>query len=168
LSGLNPDTATFITSTLSVGSHSITAVYGADTNYTGSSSSVLTQNVGTRTTTTTVSLNPTSVVVGQASTLTVTVTDGGTGTQSNPAGTIALSSPDGNDTFTTCTLTPSGGNAATCTATVTPKDTGTSPRNITSTYTPNDNVHATSNGSASLTVAGRTTTTAVSLNPTSV
>jgi hypothetical protein len=45
LNGLNPDTATFATSNLAVGSHSITALYGADTNYTGSTSSSITQSV---------------------------------------------------------------------------------------------------------------------------
>src|SRR5260221_12183671 len=38
-------TATFSTSSLSVGSHSITAVYPGDGNFTGSTSSALTQNV---------------------------------------------------------------------------------------------------------------------------
>jgi hypothetical protein len=37
--------ATFTTSTLAVGSHSITAVYGGDANFTGSTSPVLTQKV---------------------------------------------------------------------------------------------------------------------------
>jgi hypothetical protein len=37
--------ATYSTSTLSVGSHSITAVYGGDTNFAGSTSSTLTQTV---------------------------------------------------------------------------------------------------------------------------
>ena len=45
LNGGNPDTATFATSTLAVGSHSISAVYGADTNYTGSTSSSIAQAV---------------------------------------------------------------------------------------------------------------------------
>src|SRR6266699_4107259 len=38
-------TATFTTSTLAVGSHSITATYSGDTNFTGSTSAVLTQTV---------------------------------------------------------------------------------------------------------------------------
>ena len=38
-------TATFTTSTLTTGSHSITAVYGGDTNFAGSTSAVLVQNV---------------------------------------------------------------------------------------------------------------------------
>ena len=46
LNGGSPNTATFSTSTLSVGSHYIAAVYGGDTNFGGSTSAVLTQTVG--------------------------------------------------------------------------------------------------------------------------
>ena len=44
-STLSNGTATYSTSTLSVGSHSITAVYGGDTNFAGTTSSVVTQTV---------------------------------------------------------------------------------------------------------------------------
>lgn len=44
-STLSNGTATYSTSTLSAGSHSITAVYGGDTNFAGSTSSPLTQKV---------------------------------------------------------------------------------------------------------------------------
>jgi prepilin-type N-terminal cleavage/methylation domain-containing protein len=44
-STLTAGQATYTTSTLSVGSHSITTVYSGDTNYTGSTSSILTQTV---------------------------------------------------------------------------------------------------------------------------
>src|SRR5262249_40960519 len=104
-------------------------------------------NITARATTTTVSLNPASVQVGGQSQVTVTVSDTGSGTQSNPGGTIALSSSDlgaNGDTFATCTLAPSGGNAAACTAAVTTHEVGASPHTITATYTPNDGVHSTS------------------------
>ena len=42
---LSGGTATFATSSLSVSGHTITAVYGGDTNFTGSTSSGLTQTV---------------------------------------------------------------------------------------------------------------------------
>ena len=42
---ISSGTATYGTSALSVGSHSITAVYGGDSNYNGSTSSVLTQTI---------------------------------------------------------------------------------------------------------------------------
>ena len=66
--------ATFSTSTLSAGSHSITAQYSGDATYTGSTSSAVTQVVGTPTFS--LSVNPTTVTVsaGSSGTTTVTVT----------------------------------------------------------------------------------------------
>ena len=66
--------ATFSTSTLSVGAHSITAVYGGDTNVTASTSSALSQTVNKTATTTTVVGAPNPSVFGQAVTFTATVT----------------------------------------------------------------------------------------------
>ena len=65
--------ATFTTSLLAVGSHSISAIYGADTNFTGSTSATVTQVVNKANTTTVVvsSANPASL--GQSVTLTATV-----------------------------------------------------------------------------------------------
>jgi len=78
------DQATFATSLLPVGSDSITAAYQGDTNFTGSATATAaTETVSLRGTTTGVVLNPATVVVGQASTTTVTVTDNGT---TNPPG----------------------------------------------------------------------------------
>jgi hypothetical protein len=77
--------ATFSTSLLVVGSHSITAIYGGDTSFNASPlSSPATETVNLRGTTTGVVLNPTTVGAGQASTITVTVTDAGAST---PPGT---------------------------------------------------------------------------------
>ena len=56
--------ATFTTSALAVGRHSITAVYGGNTNYTTSTSSALTQTVIQDPTTTTVSASQISVPPG--------------------------------------------------------------------------------------------------------
>ncbi len=66
--------ATFSTSLLSAGSHSITAVYGGDSNFTGSTSTALTQSVGTPSFT--IGFNPTTVTVtaGLTGTTTVSVT----------------------------------------------------------------------------------------------
>jgi hypothetical protein len=65
--------ATFSTSSLSTASHSITAVYAGDSNFTGSTSAVLTQTVGTPSFS--VSFNPATVTVtaGQSATTVVSV-----------------------------------------------------------------------------------------------
>ena len=57
---LSSGLASLTTSGLAVGSHSITAVYGGDTNYVGSTSSVLTQNIKTLSS---ISLSPTNISV---------------------------------------------------------------------------------------------------------
>jgi hypothetical protein len=79
--------ATFSTSTLSIGSHSIAAVYGGDANFTGSTSAIFTQTIsaGASTTTVTSSVNPT--VFGQSVTFTAMVTGSGSGT---PTGTVTF------------------------------------------------------------------------------
>ncbi|HEV2489577.1 MAG TPA: Ig-like domain-containing protein [Candidatus Acidoferrales bacterium] len=92
--------ATFSTSTLAIGSHSITGVYGGDTNYTGSTSPILTQTVNKTATNTSAiisSLNPSTY--GQSVTLTVTVSSTTTGT---PTGSVTFK--DGTVTLGTKTL----------------------------------------------------------------
>jgi hypothetical protein len=66
-------TATFTTSALAVGSHSITAVYGGDTNFTGSTSAGATQTVTQDASTNALVSSAASSVYGQPVTLTVTV-----------------------------------------------------------------------------------------------
>ena len=72
--------ATFTTSTLAGGPHSITAQYGGDTNYNGSTSSALTQTVNMTASTVALasSLNPSTF--GASVTFTATVPSGATGT----------------------------------------------------------------------------------------
>ena len=81
--------ATFTTSTLAVGTRSITAAYGGDSNFNTSTSASLSQTVNTDATTTTAgsSLNPSTH--GQSVTFTATVA-------ANAPGTIT---PTGNVTF---------------------------------------------------------------------
>ena len=55
------------------GSHSITAVYNGDTNYSTSTSPILTQSVGTTATSTVVASNHNPSTVGQQVTYTATV-----------------------------------------------------------------------------------------------
>ncbi len=68
-------------SSLAAGSHSITARYGGDTNYTGSTSSTLTQSVNKANTTTTLASSSDPSRNGQTVTFTATVSPAGaTGT----------------------------------------------------------------------------------------
>ena len=107
---LSAGTATFSTSTLSVAGspHSITAVYGGDSNFTGSTSSAIAQNVNQASNTVTLgsSLNPSTF--GQSVTFTATVTgSGATGTVTFKDGATTLGTgtlSGGTATFSTSTL----------------------------------------------------------------
>ncbi|HLM81912.1 MAG TPA: choice-of-anchor tandem repeat GloVer-containing protein [Terriglobales bacterium] len=101
---LSSGSASFTTSTLKVGTNSITAVYGGDSNLASSKSKAVKQVVGKATTTTalTSSLNPSSV--GQSVTFTTSVTPEFSGTVT---GTVAFY--DGTTKLKTVTL--SGGEA---------------------------------------------------------
>jgi hypothetical protein len=96
------------TSTLALGSHSITASYGGNTNYNSSTSSTLTQTVNKANTTTSLASSANPSVYGQSVTFTATVSpSAATGTVtfkdgSNTIGTGSLSS--GVATYTTSTL----------------------------------------------------------------
>lgn len=111
LNGLSPDTATFTTSSLSVGSHPITAKYNGDTDFNNSTSTPahsVTQVVTKDSTTTVVSSNANPSVFGQPVTLTATVSANlpGSGTPTGsvqffdgvtplgPAGNLSAASPD--------------------------------------------------------------------------
>jgi len=96
--------ATFTSATLSVGSHSITAVYNGDANYNISTNSpALTQTVNKGSTTTTVASSQNPSVFSQSVTFTATVT----GTNGTPTGTVTFK--DGATALATNAL--SGGQA---------------------------------------------------------
>ncbi len=101
----NPDTATFTTASLSVGSHAITAVYGGDGNFSTSTSTAINQGVNQAGSSTVVvsSVNPSSS--GQAVTFTATVNavSPGSGT---PTGTVTFY--DGSTTLGSATLGGTG------------------------------------------------------------
>ena len=86
---LSSGRATFSTSALAVGSHSITAVYGGSIDYGTSTSSVLTQavNKAASSTTVTSSLNPSTLGKSVTFTITVVTVAPGSGT---PTGTVTL------------------------------------------------------------------------------
>jgi hypothetical protein len=71
------NTATLTTSALAVGSHSITAVYGGDGNFAGSTSAVLSQVVTKASTTTLLSSSVNPSVSGKSVTFTATVSSAG-------------------------------------------------------------------------------------------
>jgi hypothetical protein len=91
--------ATLPTSSLAIGGHTITAVYGGDTNFTGSTSSGVTQTVNKGATTTAVNAKPNPSVFGASVTFTATVTSAASGT---PSGTVTFK--DGATTLGTGTL----------------------------------------------------------------
>ena len=105
---LSNGTATYTTSTLSVGSHTITAVYSGDSNFAGSTSSALTQTVTQASTTTGISSSVNPSAYGQSVTFTATVTGtGATGTVTFQDGGATLGSTtlsNGTATYTTSTL----------------------------------------------------------------
>jgi uncharacterized repeat protein (TIGR01451 family) len=95
--------ATFSTSALAVATHSITAVYGGDVNFTGSTSNAVSQAVGRNPSATTLTSSVNPSVYGQPVTFTATVTGSG----GTPTGTVTLM--DGASTLGAATL--SGGQA---------------------------------------------------------
>ncbi|MDF3294442.1 Ig-like domain-containing protein, partial [Streptomyces sp. RB6PN23] len=86
---LSGGVATFSTTTLATGSHSLTAVYNGDTNFSGSTSPVDTQTVGKASTTTTANSSPNPSVFGQPVTLTATVAAVAPGA-GTPTGTVTF------------------------------------------------------------------------------
>jgi hypothetical protein len=154
LNGANPDIATFTTSTLAVGTHTITATYGGDSNYNSSTSLTLIQTVNkfTATTTVTSSLNP--ALINQTITFTATVS----GSAGTPTGTVTFL--DGSSTLTTATL--SGGSATFSTSTL---SVGT--HTIKVTYGGDANYNTSTSAALSQTVSliGTSTTLTSSLNP---
>ena len=96
--------ATFSTAALLAGSHSITVVYGGDTNFMASTTPILSQTVSLDSTTTKLSTSDGSSVIGESVTFTATVKAVAPG-NGTPTGTVTFM--DGSTTLGTGTL--SGG-----------------------------------------------------------
>jgi len=127
-------------------------------------SNAATLTVHKRQTSLTLTLNPASVVIGQASTVTVTVEDTSPGTKQTPTGTINLSGSG--VTFTgLCALTEVTLGKATCTTTASAAAAGS--YNITAAFAETA-VHQESSDTKTLTVTKRTTKLTLGLNPASV
>jgi sugar lactone lactonase YvrE len=107
--------ATYATSSLAAGAHSITSAYAGDSNFSALTSAVLTETVTTIVTTTTLVAAPNPAIAGQSVVFTATITPAPTGT---PAGTVSFYNgttllgmgtvASGIATFTTSSL-PAGG-----------------------------------------------------------
>ena len=83
--------ATYSTTTLSVGSHSITASYAGDNNYAASASSAVNVTVSMATTTSTIAATPANAAYGTSTAITVTVAPAGaTGTVTFKDGSATL------------------------------------------------------------------------------
>jgi len=135
------------------GTQEIKASYGADPTHVPSAGS--TALPVKRATSVTISCGS-GVVVGQAATCTVTVSDTATGTRTTPGGTVILESNTGGGTFalsSECMLTPvSGTTEAGCIVSYTPGQVGSGMQTITATYS-GDATHASSENVATLAVS---------------
>lgn len=150
----NTRTATYTTTTLSVASHSITAVYAGGTGNLTSTSTALSQVVNQKVTTTALTSSVNPATAGASITFTATVAG------SAPSGTVTFQ--DGVTTLGTATV--SAGVATLTTATL-----GSGSHSVTAVYAGDTN--NTSSTSAVLNqaiVAGTTTVVASSLNPSAV
>src|SRR3989441_723865 len=138
------------------GTATVSATYGGDSIHSGSGPTSFPITVNPRATSTSVSCVSSTTVVGNATSCTATVADTSPGTATTPTGTVSWTSSGAAGTFSAPSCTLSAGK---CTVTFTPSATGTS--TVTGTYNP-DAIHATSQGSATVTVNPRQTTTTVS------
>jgi hypothetical protein len=150
LSGGN---ATFSSSTLNTGSHNITAVYGGNTNFNGSTSAVVNQAVTKAGTKATVTASPNPSKFDQPVTLTATVKSVTTGT---PTGTVTFK--NGAATLGTATLTSGVAKLSVSTLTV-----GT--HSITASYGGNTNFNPSASGAFTQTVNKAATTTKLTSTP---
>jgi hypothetical protein len=151
--------ATFTTSSLSAGSHSITAVYGSDANYATSTSAVLTEVVNgpaTVGTTTTLIGSPNFAAVGQAVTLTATVVEvGGSGV---PTGTV---------TFYDGTTSLGAGTLSSGIATYSASSLAVGTHSLTAAYGGDSSNAASTSSAVTITITAIATDFSIALSPTS-
>ncbi len=164
-SAANQSTCTAPVTAAAAGSYPITASYPADAVHQASSGGA-NLTVTALTTSTGIGFSSPTVVVGQPSTVTVTVTNTAAGATTAPTGSVTFSSSVPTDTFNptaSCALSSGGGTAATCSVSVTAAS--ASPHVITANYAGVSGVFQTSTTTLTLQVSKRGTTTSVSVSP---
>ncbi len=145
-SSTTTNVVSFTTDQLSVGTHSITAVYEGNVNYNGSTSPAISQVVTKRQTTTIVFGSDTPLVVGDTATCTVTVSDISPGTPFVPTGNVSVSvSPSGAGTLSGGSHNLVASDAGQYEFTYTPTSAATTPHTFTATYA-GDSIHDGSSG----------------------
>ncbi len=148
-------TATLALTTLTAGTHPITARYLGDANYLTSASPIQTVTVGFQTTTTTLQATPATLALGATETLTAVITGG-----TIPPQTGSVTFFDGTTTLGTVNVTA---NATGSTATFTTKTLSIGTHQITARYS-GDTTYATSVSTAQ-TVTVTNSATTVTLTP---
>ncbi len=142
-------TATYSTASLAIGSHSISATYSGDSNFTGSASTTLSQVVQKANTTTSLSASPNPSAFGGSVTFTATITPQGSGM---PTGTVTFS--DGSTTLGQGIV-----NAGTATCSTASLSTGS--HSISATYSGDSNFTGSASTALSQLVQKADTTTAL-------
>ena len=156
---LTGGSATFITTSLSVAGHAITAVYSGDTNFTGSTSLGLNQTVNQASTSTTLTTSASAAADGQTLTFTASVTAASPG-----AGTAT-----GTVTFCDGTTSIGTGALASGTATLTTANLALGCHGITALYSGDTNFSLSTSNTLPQAVQQTTmTAVATSLNPSGV
>jgi hypothetical protein len=146
--------ATLTTSTLSSGSHSLTAAYSGNSLFGTSTSSPVTENVNLNSTTTALAAVPKPALAGQTVTLTATISPTPTG---SPLGTVSFY--DGATLIGTASVNSSG------VATLTTSTLSTGSHSLTAAYSGNSLFATSTSSPASETVNLNSTTTALSPSP---
>ena len=150
---LSGATAAFTTSALTFGNHSITAVYGGDSNFVVSNSPVLTQSVSAVSTTTSVSPSATTTQYFQQLSLTATVVSA---TSVTPVGTVV---------FFDGTHNLGGVKLSAGTATLSLSNLAVGTHSITAVYSGPANFLTSTSAAVSITVGPASTTATAGTNP---
>lgn len=144
-------TASCLATLTATGTYSITAIYGSDANFNGSTSSTYSFTIGTTATALTLSSSPSTPIITatEGISFTAVVTPVGTpGT--SPTGTVAFTSSDGtlNQVCAAIQVTPVGNGSATATCSIIFPPTSTGSITIAAAYSGDPNFQPSSSSSA--------------------